>query len=292
MVRSMTGYGSAAYEGEDFSLRATVSSGNHRFLEIHIRLPEALGAWEPVLRKKIQERFERGRIVFALEFMPATPVWLTYEVNRPLVMAYVTALRQIRDEFGLSGEVDINALLQVRDLLRPRPLVEIPPTLAEKLETVTEDALRALAEMRAAEGAHLRQDLLARLALIAEHLHAIEREAAALPELYRQRLTERWNEWARELPLDPTRVMQEILHFVNRADISEEITRLRSHLAQCRDLLDEGTAVGKRLDFLFQEMHREINTILAKAGNVALAERALAIKVEIEKLREQVQNVE
>jgi len=292
MVRSMTGYGSAAYEGEDFSLRATVSSGNHRFLEIHVRLPEALGAWESVLRKKIQERFERGRIVFTVEFTPATPAWLTYEINRPLVMAYVTALRQIRDEFGLSGEVDINALLQVRDLLRPRPPVEIPPALAEKLEAVTEDALRALAEMRAAEGAHLRRDLLARLALITDHLSAIEQEARALPEIYRQRLTERLSEWARELPLDPTRVLQEVLHFVNRADISEEIARLRSHLAQGRELLEEEGAVGKRLDFLFQEMQREINTILAKAGNVALAQRALAIKAEIEKLREQVQNVE
>jgi uncharacterized protein (TIGR00255 family) len=292
MVRSMTGYGSAVYDGEEFSLRATVSSGNHRFLEIHVRLPDALGAWEPVLRKKIQERFERGRIVFALDFTPATPAWLAYEINRPLVMAYVTALREIRDEFGLAGEVDINALLQVRDLLRPRPLAEIPPALAEKLEAVTEEALRALAEMRAAEGAHLRHDVLARLALIADHLHAIEQEAAALPELYRHRLTERMREWARELPADPTRVLQEVLYFVNRADISEEITRLRSHLAQCHDLLQEEGAVGKRLDFLFQEMHREINTILAKAGTVALAERALAVKAEIEKLREQVQNVE
>jgi len=292
MVRSMTGYGSAAYEGEDFSLRAMVSSGNHRFLEIHVRLPEALGAWEPALRKKIQERFERGRIVFTMDFIPATPAWLAYEVNRPLVLAYVTALRQIRDEFGLSGEVDINALLQVRDLLRPRPLAEIPPVLAERLEAVTEDALRALAEMRATEGAHLRRDLLTRLTLIADHLNVIEQEAKRLPEVYRQRLTERLTEWARELPLDPTRVLQEVLYFVNRADISEEITRLRSHLAQCRDLLEREEAVGKRLDFLFQEMHREINTVLAKAGDVALAERALAIKAEIEKLREQVQNVE
>ncbi|GBC76753.1 hypothetical protein HRbin08_00218 [bacterium HR08] len=292
MVRSMTGYGSAAYEGEEFSLRASVSSVNHRFLEIHVRLPEVLGAWEPIVRRKIQERFERGRIVFALDFIPMTPTWLTYELNRPLVMAYVTALRQIREEFGLSGEVDVNALLQVRDLVQPRPLAEIPPALAEKLEEVTESALRALAEMRATEGAHLRADLLGRLERIADHLRAIEREAAALPELYRQRLLERASEWARELSLDPARVAQEVLYFVNRADISEEITRLRGHLAQCRALLDAREAIGKRLDFLFQEMQREINTILAKAGNLALATEALAIKAEIEKLREQGHNVE
>jgi uncharacterized protein (TIGR00255 family) len=292
MVRSMTGYGSAAYDGEEFSLRATVSSVNHRFLEIHVRVPDVLGAWEPVARRKIQERFERGRIVFALDFIPTTMALLTYELNRPLVMAYIMAWRHLREDFGVPGELDVNTLLLVRDLVHPRPLPELPPQLAEKLEDVTEGALRALAEMRATEGAHLRQDLLQRLATIAEHLPAIEREAAALPHAYRQRLLERAAEWSRELPVDPTRLAQEILYFANRADISEELTRLRSHLAQCHELLDTEGAVGKRLDFLFQEMQREINTILAKAGTVALATGALAIKAEIERLREQVQNVE
>ncbi len=292
MVRSMTGYGSATYDGEEFSLRATVSSVNHRFLEIHVRVPDVLSAWEPIARRKIQERFERGRIVFALDFIPATMALLTYELNRPLVMAYLMAWRQIREEFGVPGELDVNTLLLARDLVHSRPLSEIPPQLAEKLEEVTEGALRALAEMRAAEGAHLRNDLLQRLATIAEHLPAIEREVAALPHAYRQRLLERATEWARELAVDPTRLAQEVLYFVNRADVSEELTRLRSHLAQCRELLDAEGAVGKRLDFLFQEMQREINTILAKAGTVALATGALAIKAEIERLREQVQNVE
>lgn len=292
MIRSMTGYGSATYQGEEFSLRATASSTNHRFLEIHVRLPEALGAWEPILRKKIQQRFERGRILFSLDFIPATLDLFEYELNRPLVMAYLAALRQIQNEFGVPGQVDIAALAHVRDLLRPRPLTEIPRELTEKIEEVADAALRALAEMRVVEGEHLRADLLRHLDAIAEHLGVIEREAAAVPEAYRQKLLHRMREWAGELSLDPARVLQEVLYLANRADITEEVTRLHSHLAQCRALVDADEAVGKRLDFLLQEMHREITTILAKAGSMVLTTSALAIKAEIEKLREQVQNVE
>lgn len=293
MLTSMTGYGSATYEGEEGSLRVVASSVNHRFLELQLRLPDGWEALEPRLRRKVHALCQRGRITVSVEYeRPAQAA--VVEINREKIAAYIAWLRQIKEDFSLAGEVDLHVLAAFPDVLRPTgeaatPLTEI---LAERVEATVQCALRAMVEMRRAEGRELQQDMHNRLDILERCLNEIEADARFLTEHYRQKLLDRLDALKGTLSLDPARLTQEVVFLASRADISEEIVRVRSHLQHYRSLLQAEEAVGKKLDFLLQEMNREVNTILSKAGELTICSAALQMKAEIEKLREQAQNVE
>ncbi len=293
MLTSMTGYGHATYEDEAGSLQVVATSVNHRFLELHLRLPEGWMALEARLRKKVPTFCRRGRITITIEYV-RRDAGLRYEINRDLIAAYVTALRQIKEDFSLAGDVDVRTIAALPSLMLPLPSAPVPltETLAAQAEAAVEGALRAMIHMRQAEGRQLERDMTERLDDLDRCLSEIESDAPAVVERIRQKLLSRIEEIKGLSPLDPTRLAQEVVFLLSRADISEEIVRLRSHLQQYRSLLTAEEAVGKKLDFLLQEMAREVNTILSKAGEVAVSSLALHMKAEIEKLREQVQNVE
>lgn len=293
MLTSMTGYGSATSEDDEGSLRVVVSSVNHRFLEVHLRLPEGWAALEPRIRRKVQALCQRGRITVSVEYTRSGGA-PSVEINREMIAAHIALLRQIKEDFSLAGEVDLQTLAAFPDLLRPASGAAPPLTeaLAERIAATVESALRAMIEMRQAEGRELHHDMQKRLDILERCLREIEADARSLTEYYRQKLLDRLDAMKGNLALDPTRLAQEALFLASRADISEEIVRLRSHLQQYRSLLQADEAVGKKLDFLLQEMNREVNTILSKAGDLAICSAALQMKAEIEKLREQAQNVE
>ncbi|MBI2956403.1 MAG: YicC family protein [Acidobacteria bacterium] len=298
MLRSMTGY--AQTQGEDglWSVRVTLKALNHRFLDLHLRLPEELAALEPRWRSLVRENVHRGHLEVVLQVERRGPVAL--EANRELVRAYVELYRELQAEHGLSSEPDLAAVLRLPGVLRsdaaaPTPAdLEVLGALAERLLT---DALGRLNEMRTAEGVALERDLRAAL----ERVRAERRELArvneqALPAYHRQ-LRERLEELLGESGLDPQRLAQEAAYLAERSDTSEELTRLESHAEQFAQLLESDGSVGKRLDFLLQEMNRETNTILSKAPGLAeegleMTRRGLELKAWIERLREQVQNVE
>lgn len=293
MLTSMTGYGSATSEGDDGSLRVVASSVNHRFLELHLRLPEGWAALEPRIRRKVQALCQRGRITVSVEYArPAQAAMV--EINREKIAAYIAMLRQIKEDFSLAGEVDLHTLTAFPHLFHPTSEATTPltETLAEQVEATVHCALRAMIEMRRAEGRQLEHDMHARLDILERCLSEIETDARSLTEHYRQKLLDRLDAVKGTLSLDPTRLAQEVVFLASRADISEEIVRLRSHLQHYRSLLRAEEAVGKKLDFLLQEMNREVNTILSKAGELTICSAALQMKAEIEKLREQAQNVE
>ena len=298
----MTGYSSRRAEEPQFSLAVSVRSINHRFLDLQVRLPAVLEPLEPVVRRLVKERIARGHVEVSLSFERADSQ--TLQVNSRLLEGYVTACDALREQFGALAPPDPVALLRVPGMIAGAES-DMPPDLAVRvgaaLERLLNEALTELGAMRAAEGEALERDVRFRLERLGALAKSVASLAAAVPELYRSRLEHRVRELTGNDPsastLDPTRLAQEVVYLAVRSDIAEELTRLESHLTQALALVDQGPEVGKKLDFLLQEMNRESNTILSKTTDVPeagpeIGRQAIEMKTEIEKLREQAQNIE
>jgi uncharacterized protein (TIGR00255 family) len=292
-MKSMTGFGRGSASGENFSVAVDLKTVNNRFLDVHLRLGSELGAIEPVIKRRITERLSRGRVDANLTFERTGEV--SYELNRPLIAGFISAMRAMQQEFNIHGEPDINILARLPGAMQPMR-DGIDEEMVRGIERAVEEALDELERMREREGQSLVAEMLGRLVEIERHIPVIEAAADGLVEAYRARLQKRITELlARDgqaIELDQGRLAQELAYLADRSDITEELTRLRSHLAQFRETIVSGGEVGKRLDFLLQELNREANTVLSKSTDLVIKESALAIKAEIEKLREQVQNVE
>jgi uncharacterized protein (TIGR00255 family) len=292
-MKSMTGFGHGAFSGEDFSVTAEIKTVNNRYLDVHLRLGQELSAIEMIVRRRVGARLSRGRVDLNINFERTGAT--TYELNRPLITGYVKALREIKEQLGLAGEIDVNSLARV-----PGALTAARDSIDEGnmkgVESAVDQALDNLEQMRESEGATLAAEMRVRVAKIEAEVPIIEAATAGLADAYRQRLQKRITELIargnQAVELDAGRLAQEVAYLADRSDISEELARLRSHLEQFRSALDADGEVGKRLDFLLQELNREANTVLSKSTDIATKDSALAIKAEVEKLREQVQNVE
>ena len=293
-MKSMTGFGRGAVTGEGFKVAVEIKTVNNRYLDVHLRLNQELSSLEMNIRKLISARLSRGRVDLSinLERNGAT----TYEINRPLVTGYINVMREIQKEFNLAGDVDVNSLARL-----PGALTTARDGLDEEsvigIERAVSEAIEDLERMRESEGAALADEMRNRLAKIEAEVPIIENAAAGLVDAYRQRLQKRIGELVFRgggpaVELDAGRLAQEVAYLADRSDISEELVRLRSHLDQFRAAIDSEGEVGKRLDFLLQELNREANTVLSKSTDVSIKDAGLAIKAEVEKLREQVQNVE
>jgi uncharacterized protein (TIGR00255 family) len=289
----MTGFGRATTNGDNYSISVDLKTVNNRFLDISMRLPSELQAIETTVKKLISSRLARGRVEVNLQYDRSDE--MTLEINRPLIKGFLAAMKDMRDEFSLTGEPDINVIARLPNVVATKK-EEPSAEFLSAIEKTFNSALNDLEQMRAKEGGMLATELTARLTEIENRIPKIELESASVAEEYSQRLTKRINEMLAktdsQIELDQARLAQEVAYLVDRADISEEITRLRSHIEHFREILKDETDVGKRLDFLTQELNREANTIASKTNNMTVKENALAIKSEIEKIREQVQNVE
>lgn len=289
----MTGFGRGAFTGENFSVSVELKTVNNRFLDLHMRLSQELQGLEATLRKLISNRLARGRVDVNLTYERVSEI--NYELNRPMIAGYLAALKDLQKEFDLAGEPDLNFVARLPNVLQPKK-DDLSEDFLKGVERAFEIALDELETMRQTEGTSLRSDLNSILGEIENRIPLIEKEAANVAEEYRQRLTKRIGEMLAkidaQIELDSARLAQEVAYLSDRSDISEEISRLKSHIEQFRAILNEEKDVGKRLDFLTQELNREANTILSKSNNLVVKENGLAIKSEIEKIREQVQNVE
>lgn len=289
----MTGYGRSAVQGDDFSVSVDLKTVNNRFLDVHVRVSAEINSLEPVVKRQISARLSRGRVDAAVTFERTTQV--EYELNRPLIAGYINALRTIQQDFELSGEPDINIIARLPGALQPARN-GLNGQMVAGVERAVTQALDELEKMREQEGFTLREAMRERLDKIELLIPTIEAAAGSLIEFYRVRLQKKISELVsrsgQAIELDPGRLAQEVAYLADRSDVSEEMVRLRSHLGQFREALDSTTETGKMLDFLLQELNREANTTLSKSTDLSLKEAALAIKAEVEKLREQVQNVE
>lgn len=300
-LKSMTGYAQARAEQDGWSLRMSVRSVNHRFLDLHIRLPEGFEALEPRIRQQVREHVRRGHVDVTLRIEPTGPA--AVHVNRELAAAYARAADEMREQFPGSAAPDFVAILRLPGVIAATGLPP-GPEQEEELERISAsvnsclgDALQKLDEMRRTEGRTLAGEMRARLRRLEEHARGVAVIAERLRPAFARRLEQRLKDLLGGAPLDPARLAQEAALLAERSDITEEITRLGSHVQQFEKLLDADGDTGKKLDFLLQEMQREANTMLSKtpgveADGLEITSVALEMKSEIERLREQIQNVE
>jgi uncharacterized protein (TIGR00255 family) len=278
---------------DNFSISVELKTVNNRFLDISLRLPGELQLLENVIKKLIGSRLSRGRVEVNLQYDRSQPA--EFELNRPLIEGFLKAMKQMQDEFSLAGEPDLNVIARLPNVVTTKK-DEPSPEFVIAVEGAFVMALDDLQTMRAKEGELLGEELLSLVDEIQSRVPAIEAESEKVADEYRQRLTKRINDMLAktdsQIELDQSRLAQEVAYLADRADISEEIARLKMHIDHFRGIMSEENDVGKRLDFLTQELNREANTIASKTNNMTVKENALAIKSEIEKIREQVQNVE
>jgi len=292
-MKSMTGYGKGMVNGDDFSVSVDLKTVNNRFLDIHLRVGSELSAVESSIKRRISSRLSRGRVDVTISLERTAQV--AYELNRPLIAGYVDALKQMKEDFGIGGELDINILARIPGALQPARN-GIDERMTAALDQAVDLALDELEKMRQQEGEVLKNELRDRVQKIEALVPTIEKAAAGLADAYRQRLQKRISELLNRggqiVEVDPARLAQEVAYLADRSDVSEEMVRLRSHLSQFQEAIDSQAETGKMLDFLLQELNREANTTLSKSTDLSIKEAGLAIKAEVEKLREQVQNVE
>jgi uncharacterized protein (TIGR00255 family) len=296
-LKSMTGYAQTRIIENGWSLRVSVRSVNHRFLDLHLRVPEGFEPVEPRIRQIVRERVRRGHLDVTLHYEMAGPA--AVGVNREVAAAYLAAVNQLRSDFKIEPQPDLAAILRLPGVIGPAT-ASLEDKVVELEAAVTKclvESLDKLDRMRADEANHLREEMLARLKNLTHLAGEIEIIAKRAQPAFARRLDTRLKELLGEAQLDPARLSQEAAIAAERSDVTEEITRLRSHVEQFESLLAGAGDIGKKLDFLLQEMQREANTLLSKTpGNeqegLEITRLTLECKSEIEKLREQVQNIE
>lgn len=293
MIRSMTGYGAASTATEALRAAVTVKALNHRFLEVVCHMPRRLAPIEAEIRDLVGRRLARGRVEVTVQAHGGAAAAMPVLVSRPVVSALVHALRDLQAEFGLEGGVTVT------DVVRFPGAVEVPEELASAdadmracVLALADEALRTLIAMRQAEGTRLQDDLGSSLRAVEASAGRIETLSAEGREARRVALLERLRALQVELGLDEARLYAEIARAVERHDVAEEVQRLRSHVEMARELMGADAPSGKRLDFLAQELMREANTVGSKAAVAALTHEVVGLKSDIERFREQVQNVE
>lgn len=292
-LRSMTGYGAAAVENDSIKASVTVRSLNHRYLDLAVHLSRRLMPLESDVRRAVQARLTRGRLEVSLQAALREEDGEAVVPNRPLIAALVHALRDVQRGHALPGEIRVTDVMRFPGAFEPQePVAGVAEPLREELMRLLDRALDGLEQMRTAEGARLGDALLAAVAAVEGAVLRIERllEEERGPRL--QALQARARTVLQELGVDESRLYQELARLIDRGDVAEELQRLRSHAGQAREIVEKGGPCGKRLDFLAQEMGREANTIGSKSDSAALAQEVVALKGEIERFREQVQNVE
>jgi uncharacterized protein (TIGR00255 family) len=297
MIKSMTGFASLTHEDERATIGVTLRAVNHRFLDLQLRIPQSLADVEPGVRALLQKRLSRGRVELAISVQMRTPAAPTVELNAEFAGALLAALDAARERGLVSGALTPGDLLRLPQAItiRERPAEADPAVEAQlgaSVEAAVEQALADLDAMRIREGAHLRGDLDARRTLLGMLIERLAEAADAGRGGLEVRLQERVRELGFDLPVDQAMIAQEIVRAAARSDISEEVTRFRGHLAHWEALADSDEPCGRKLDFLLQEMNREVNTIGAKADGLRVSELIISAKAELEKMREQVQNVE
>jgi len=293
MIRSMTGYAGIENSMADSTVRVEIRTVNSRHLDLSLRLPDSFAAIEDKIRPVVSRYIFRGRVELRINTAAVADRSCMYQVNFDKARAYFDALQTLQRYLQIGGDISPDALMQKPGLIvvqDPRLNVDTDwPVIEDALNT----ALTALNDMRQCEGDAIAADFVERLAWIEQTLDDVEKQATVLPEIYQRRLSERITALTRGIAeIDPARIAQEAAILADKADISEEIVRARSHISQFRTIMASDEPGGRKLNFLIQELNREFNTMGTKAANAAVSHQIVAVKAELEKLREQIQNVE
>ncbi len=292
-MKSMTGYGKAEYKDDLVSLTVEIKTVNNRFLDLNSKYPRSFIALDDVIRRTVQSKIKRGKADLFISYENLEQQECSLEVDIPLAKSYVNASKVLCDEFSdIKNDFSITSLMKSPDVITHAQTEIDVESLSPIVETVVSNALDNLNTMRLFEGEKLKTDLLNRVSTIETIVQNIEKRAPEVQKEYSKKLYEKVSEVLSSTQIDEARLLQEVAIFADKSNIDEELTRLNSHISQFRKICQDENEVGKRLDFLIQEFNREANTVCSKSNDITVTDNALALKCEIEKIREQIQNVE
>jgi len=292
MLKSMTGYGRAERTVDGRTITVELRSVNNRYLDCNVRIPRLYLFAEEGLKAQVQKTISRGKVDVFVTLEGTGTQAESISVNRPVADGYYAALRELAEIYHLEGEIPVSLLSRFPDVLLAEKAEEDADQTVREISGILGQALADFDQMRTREGARLEEDILSRAAQIEELVERIKVRSPETVSEYRARLEERMNEVLSNLQLDPARILTEAAIFADKIAVDEETVRLTSHISQLREMLSRGGAIGRKLDFLIQEFNREANTIGSKCSDIEIARTVVDIKAEIEKIREQVQNVE
>ena len=292
MIRSMTGFGRATAESQGYFITVELKSVNHRYFDFNCRLPRQYGFAEEKLKSYINSRVARGKIDCFLGVEALKTDDAEVLVNHTLAGAYVQALKELSDTYALQADFGASAIVRFPDVLVLKKSDEDEELLWSLIEPVAKEAVDKFIAMREVEGEKMRRDVDARAGFILDCVSFIEKRSPQTVKDYNDKLIARVHELIGDVTLDESRIIQEVAIYADKVAVAEETVRLRSHIAQLKSFLNSEEAIGRKMDFLVQEINREANTIGSKASDVEIARKVVEIKAEVEKIREQIQNIE
>lgn len=292
MIKSMTGYGRGQQIIDGREITVEIKSVNHRYFEFSARVPRAYGYLEEKLKSFIQNRVSRGKVDVGITIFNIEGKDAQIEVNQSIAIGYVEALRKANVTIGLNDDLSLSQLIRLPDIFNVVKTTDDEEVIWNLVKTVTDEALNNFVSMRETEGQKMKDDINSRLAYISELVGKVEERSPMVTEAYRERLYNKISELLNDKKIDEQRILTEAAIFSEKTAVDEETVRLKSHIQQFTTLLDSTEAVGRKLDFLIQEFNRESNTIGSKAQDVEITRIVVELKSEIEKIREQIQNIE
>ncbi len=292
MIKSMTGFGRAEFSDEKRKITAEVKSVNHRYLDVNIKMPKKISFFETSVRSLLKEYMQRGKVDLYITYEDFTEDNVSLKYNKEMARSYLKYLNDMGNEFGLENDVRVSVLSRYPEVFTLEEQEVDEEELWKDLEGVVRRACEAFVESRLKEGENLKKDLIMKLESMLKYVDEIEKRAPAIIEEYRTRMFDRVSDMLADASIDESRILTEVTLYADRVCVDEEIVRLKSHIKGTEDTLNDGGSVGRKLDFIAQEMNREANTILSKSTDLSTSNVAIDLKTDIEKVREQIQNVE
>ncbi|MCI8578657.1 MAG: YicC family protein [Lachnospiraceae bacterium] len=292
MIRSMTGFGRCESATEEYRISVEMKAVNHRYLDLGIKMPKKFNLFEASIRNLLKEYIQRGKIDVYITYEDYTEEKLCLKYNSTLASEYMDYFQKMQERFGIENDVRVSVLARMPEVLTMTQAPEDEEHMWKQLSPVVEEAARSFVEARTLEGEKLKADLLGKLDYMESLVDFIEERSPEVLKEYRSRLENKVSELLENAAIDESRIAAEVVIYADKICVDEETVRLRSHINGTRKELEQGGSVGRKLDFIAQEMNREANTILSKSTSLEISGHAIALKTEIEKVREQIQNIE
>lgn len=292
MIKSMTGFGRCEVLKDSRKFTVELKSVNHRYLDVNIRMPKKLNFFETSIRTLLKSYADRGKVDIFITYEDLSQSQVSVKYNAALAAEYLKYLNQMAEEFSLDNDVRVSTLSRYPEVFTMEECSEDEDELWNGLKEALEGAFSQFVEMRTKEGERLKEDILLKLDLLSEQIRFIEERSPQIIAEYRTKLEEKMRELLEDTQIDDNRIAAEVILFTDKICTDEEVVRLKSHIQHMKETLEESNGIGRKLDFIAQEMNREANTILSKANDLDISNRAISLKTEIEKIREQIQNIE
>ena len=292
MIKSMTGFGRNEMSEEKRKITVEIKSVNHRYLDVNIKMPKKLNFFEAAIRAELKKYMQRGKVDVFIAYEDFTESNVCVKYNKELAAEYMSYLEKMAEDFGLDNDIRVSALSRYPEVLTMEEQSVDEEEIWKALCGAVQGAAEKFVETRLKEGEALKTDLIAKLDGMLDHLSFIEERSPQLVEEYKDKLRERVRELLEDTQIEESRLLLEVTLFADKICVDEELVRLRNHIETTRQTLVDGGSIGRKLDFIAQEMNREANTILSKTNNMEISNRAIELKTEIEKVREQIQNIE